>query len=225
MGNLSLWILMLCVSLLCLGHGLSASLVSVEANAAEFGTDVTGFVMAGYSAGLLISTFVTPRLVKSVGHVRTFSGLASIVSTAVLLFPLWVDPIFWFVLRLISGLCVSGMYIVCESWLNTASSNKNRGQMLSVYMIVTYGALGAVIGFMMWIWFSVMVVLLGAELNAEIEHQTARDSTTGPELPLGARGAVMADNVGRAFHIGKFKDQAIDDGRRQVQRVRGILRR
>ena len=90
---------------------------------------------------------------------------------------------------------------------------------------VTYGALGAVIGFMMWIWFSVMVVLLGAELNAEIEHQTARDSTTGPELPLGARGAVMADNVGRAFHIGKFRDQAIDDGRRQVQRVRGILRR
>ena len=64
-----------------------------------------------------------------------------------------------------------------------------------------------------------------ARLNAEIEHQTARDSTTGPELPLGARGAVMADNVGRAFHIGKFKDQAIDDGRRQVQRVRGILRR
>lgn len=90
---------------------------------------------------------------------------------------------------------------------------------------VTYGALGAVIGFMMWIWFSIMVVLLGAELNAEIEHQTARDSTTGPELPLGARGAVMADNVGRAFHIGKFRDQAIDDGRRQVERVRGILRR
>lgn len=90
---------------------------------------------------------------------------------------------------------------------------------------VTYGALGAVIGFMLWIWFSVMVVLLGAELNAEIEHQTARNSTTGPELPLGARGAVMADNVGRAFHIDKFKDQAIEDGRRQVQRVRGILRR
>ncbi|MES3026573.1 MAG: YihY/virulence factor BrkB family protein [Pseudomonadota bacterium] len=92
---------------------------------------------------------------------------------------------------------------------------------------VTYGALGAVIGFMMWIWFSVMVVLLGAELNAEIEHQTARDSTTGPEQPLGARGAVMADNVGRAFHVnfGKLRDQAMDDGRRQVQRVRGILKR
>ena len=143
MANFSLWTLLVSAALLCLGHGLSGSLVSVEANAAEFGTDVTGFVMAGYSAGLLISTFITPRLVKSVGHVRTFAGLASIVSTAVLLFPLWVDPLFWFVLRLISGLCVSGMYIVCESWLNTASSNRNRGQMLSIYMIVTYGSLGA----------------------------------------------------------------------------------
>ncbi len=143
MANFSLWTLLVSAALLCLGHGLSGSLVSVEANAAAFGTDVTGFVMAGYSAGLLISTFITPRLVKSVGHVRTFSGLASIVSTAVLLFPLWVDPIFWFMLRLISGLCVSGMYIVCESWLNTASSNRNRGQMLSIYMIVTYGSLGA----------------------------------------------------------------------------------
>lgn len=63
----------------------------------------------------------------------------------------------------------------------------------------TYGSLGAVIGFMMWIWFSVMVVLLGAELNAEIEHQTALDSTTGPEKPLGQRGATMADTVGLAL--------------------------
>ncbi len=142
MANFSLWILMVCVAMLCLGHGLSGSLVSVESNAAEFGTDVTGFVMAGYSAGLLISTFLTPRLVKSVGHVRAFAGLASTVSTAVLLIPLWVDPLFWFLMRVISGLCVSGMFIVCESWLNSASSNRNRGQMMSVYMIVTYGALG-----------------------------------------------------------------------------------
>jgi membrane protein len=59
----------------------------------------------------------------------------------------------------------------------------------------TYGSLGAVIGFMTWIWMSVMVVLVGAELNAELEHQTARDSTVGPERPLGARGATKADEV------------------------------
>lgn len=60
----------------------------------------------------------------------------------------------------------------------------------------TYGSLGAVIGFMMWLYFSAQVVLLGAELNSEIEHQTAKDTTVGPERPLGARGAVMADTVG-----------------------------
>jgi membrane protein len=60
----------------------------------------------------------------------------------------------------------------------------------------TYGSLGAVVGLMIWLWISTIVVLLGAELNAEIEHQTARDSTVGEEKPLGARGAVMADTVG-----------------------------
>ena len=60
----------------------------------------------------------------------------------------------------------------------------------------TYGALGAVVGLMMWMWLSAIVVLVGAELNAEIEHQTSRDSTVGTEKPLGSRGAVMADTVG-----------------------------
>jgi membrane protein len=60
----------------------------------------------------------------------------------------------------------------------------------------TYGSLGAVIGFMMWIWVSVLIVLVGAKLNAEIEHQTARDSTEGLEKPMGRRGAVVADTVG-----------------------------
>jgi membrane protein len=62
----------------------------------------------------------------------------------------------------------------------------------------TYGALGAVIGLMMWMWLSAVIGLLGAKLNAEIEHQTAVDTTIGPPKPLGNRGAVMADTVGRA---------------------------
>ena len=61
----------------------------------------------------------------------------------------------------------------------------------------TYGSLGAVIGFMTWMWLSIIVVLLGAKLNAEIEHQTARDTTTGQPKPLGVRGATMADTIGR----------------------------
>jgi membrane protein len=62
----------------------------------------------------------------------------------------------------------------------------------------TYGALGAVIGLMMWMWLSAVIVLVGAKLNAEIEHQTAEDTTVGAPKPLGSRGAVMADTVGRA---------------------------
>jgi membrane protein len=60
----------------------------------------------------------------------------------------------------------------------------------------TYGSLGAVIGFMTWIWLSAIVILIGAELDAEMEHQTARCSTTGPPKPLGARHATMADTIG-----------------------------
>jgi membrane protein len=72
------------------------------------------------------------------------------------------------------------------SWYLTSFANYN----------ATYGSLGAAVGLMIWLWISTIVVLLGAELNAEIEHQTARDSTIGPEKPLGARIAVMADTVG-----------------------------
>ncbi len=60
----------------------------------------------------------------------------------------------------------------------------------------TYGSLGAVIGFMLWMWLSVVILIVGVELNAEMEHQTARDSTTGEPRPMGERGATMADTLG-----------------------------
>jgi membrane protein len=63
----------------------------------------------------------------------------------------------------------------------------------------TYGSLGAAIGLMMWMWMSAIIVLCGAELNSEIEHQTARDTTVGHPKPLGGRGAAMADTLGPAI--------------------------
>jgi membrane protein len=62
----------------------------------------------------------------------------------------------------------------------------------------TYGTLGAVIGFMMWTWLSVVILIVGAELNAEMEHQTAKDTTVGAPQPIGARGAEVADTLGRS---------------------------
>ena len=61
----------------------------------------------------------------------------------------------------------------------------------------TYGSLGAVIGLLIWTWISMIVIIMGAEINAEMEHQTARDSTTGMPQPIGARGAQVADTLGR----------------------------
>ena len=62
----------------------------------------------------------------------------------------------------------------------------------------TYGPLGAVVVFLMWLYISAFVVLLGAELNSELERQTKRDTTTGAEKPLGQREATSADTVGPA---------------------------
>ncbi|MQW88163.1 YihY/virulence factor BrkB family protein [Sinorhizobium saheli] len=62
----------------------------------------------------------------------------------------------------------------------------------------TYGAMGALIGFMLWIWVSTMIIIVGAELNAELEHQTARDSTTGPPKKMGKRDAYVADTIGES---------------------------
>ena len=62
----------------------------------------------------------------------------------------------------------------------------------------TYGSLGAVIGFMVWLWLSTIIVLVGGEVNAEMEHQTAEDTTEGGKKPMGARGAKVADEIGGA---------------------------
>lgn len=75
------------------------------------------------------------------------------------------------------------------SWYVTSFDSYNR----------IYGSLGAAVGFMTWTWISVVVVLLGAEINSEMEHQTARDTTVGPEKPLGARGAFVADHIGEGI--------------------------
>lgn len=79
-------------------------------------------------------------------------------------------------------LAVSGLF----SWYAASFGNFNE----------TYGSLGAVIGFMTWLWISAIVILLGAEIDAEMEHQTERDTTTGAPKPMGMRGARMADTVG-----------------------------
>lgn len=136
----STWALMLGVSLLMLGDGLQSTLIGVRASMEAFSTTTTGLLMSAFFVGFLGGSLFTPRMVARVGHIRVFGALASLASAAVLVHGVFVTPLAWTFLRLVSGLCFAGLYIVAESWLNERASNENRGKLLSVYMLVTYSS-------------------------------------------------------------------------------------
>lgn len=97
--------------------------------------------MSGYFLGFLAGSTLTSRIVAQVGHIRVFAALASLASSMVLLHPVFIDPWLWFGMRLVSGFCIAGLFIVAESWLNDSASNATRGQLLSLYMVITTGAM------------------------------------------------------------------------------------
>ncbi len=136
------WALLLGFGILMLGDGLQGTLLAVRATREGFPTAVTGLVMSSFYAGFLGGTLWAPGIVKRVGHIRVFAALAALASASILLHAAWVHPASWFALRLMSGFCFSGLYIVAESWLNDSTSNQTRGQLLSVYMVITYLAIG-----------------------------------------------------------------------------------
>ena len=75
-------------------------------------------------------------MIRRVGHIRSFAALGSIVSAALILFPVIVDPIAWGILRVAIGFCISAVYVTAESWLNNSVNNDNRGKTLSIYLVV-----------------------------------------------------------------------------------------
>jgi MFS family permease len=137
------WPLLLGMGILMLGAGLQSTLLGVRATIEEFPTPVTGVIMSCYYVGYLAGTLLAPRLLRRVGHVRVFATLAALASIAVLIHGTWVHPIPWAVMRLLSGVCFAGIYVVAESWLNHRASRTNRGSLLAIYMLVLYVGLGS----------------------------------------------------------------------------------
>jgi MFS family permease len=131
----------LALSVLMVGFGLLMSLLGVRGTE-EFSTTVVGLAGSVHYAGFLIGAIVAPRLVGSVGHIRVYSALASAGAVVALLFPLLVHPAAWVAIRLILGLCISGMYVVAESWLNAVASNATRGKLLAIYLVTVNLAVG-----------------------------------------------------------------------------------
>jgi MFS family permease len=137
------WPLLLGMGVLMLGAGLQSTLLGVRATLEGFPTPVTGMVMSCYYVGYLLGTVAAPRLLRQIGHIRVFAALAAVASAATLVQALFVNPFAWGAMRLMTGLCFAGIYVVAESWLNDRASRANRGRLLAVYMLVLYIGLGA----------------------------------------------------------------------------------
>lgn len=135
----STWTLFTGIAMIMLGNGLQGSLLGIRASMEGFSTTMTGLIMTGYFAGFLGGSLLVPRWVRNVGHIRVFAALASLASVSILVHAVFVHEQLWILMRFLTGFCYAGLYIVAESWLNEAATNKNRGQLLSLYMIITYG--------------------------------------------------------------------------------------
>ena len=136
------WALFLGMGFIMLAHGYQGSLLGVRAVQEDFSLVATGFMMSGYYVGYFIGAKTIPGFILRVGHIRVFAAFASIASIVILMHSILIHPFTWFILRVVTGISMVSIYTIAESWLNDRSSNKNRGSVLSIYMIVLYGSMG-----------------------------------------------------------------------------------
>ena len=136
------WALFFGFGIICLAHGLQGTLIGVRSVLEGFSFFSTGLIVAGYYVGYLTGSVFIPIFLKRVGHIRVFAALASLASIAILLHTVFLDPYSWFFIRILTGVSLSGIYIIMESWLNDKSTNETRGQLLSIYMIITFVFVG-----------------------------------------------------------------------------------
>ena len=137
------WAILLGIGFMMLANGLQGTLLGVRAGIEGFSTFTTGIVMSGYFIGVFVGSFVAPKLVQRVGHIRVFSALASLASISILFHGVYIDPWLWMAMRVITGISFAGFYVVTESWLNDRASNETRGKVLSIYMVIVTAGMGA----------------------------------------------------------------------------------
>ena len=203
------------VAMLIVGISLLFSVVGLRAGMAEFSTVVTGLITSAYFAGYVAGVLVCPALISRVGHIRAYAAMASMASTMPILHALWIDPWFWGALRFVAGVCLVGLYIVIESWLNTLAPKDQRGRVFSIYLFVSFMALalgqwlilvGDAMGFVP---FAMVSVLLSfALLPITLAPVTQPDAVEPPRLsisslwlatPLGVSGAFASGLISSAF--------------------------
>ncbi len=127
-----------------IGNGFLTTLTTLRLDAAGASPQVIGWVSSAYFIGLGVGALVNDRLLLAIGHIRAYGSFASLLAVSVLLQGMLVEPVTWFVLRLVAGWATVGVFLVIESWLLTAGDDRLRGRLLALYMIVVFasGAIG-----------------------------------------------------------------------------------
>ncbi len=135
------WALFLGIGTIMIAHGLQMQVMGIRSVNENFNLITTGIFMSGYFVGYFLGSQTTPKLVQKVGHIRVFAAFASLASLSALVAAIYVNPFMWTLSRFLTGISLVSCYIVAESWLNDRATNKNRGQLLSAYMIILFGGL------------------------------------------------------------------------------------
>lgn len=133
----SLFSLLLGTAILLSGIGLLSTLLGVRGTLEGFSQSGMGVVMSAYFAGFVVGTRAVPRIIRRVGHIRAFAAMAAVAAATAISHALFITPAAWVALRAVMGLCVVGLYMVIESWINSAAPNNRRGQVLATYMTIT----------------------------------------------------------------------------------------
>ena len=236
---LTSWALFLGIALMMLGNGLQASLLGLRAASEGFATGTTGLVMSCYFLGFLAGSALVPRIVQNVGHVRVFSALASLASISALIHGVFIEPLTWAGMRLLTGFCYAGLYIVAESWINDRATNETRGQLLSFYMVTILGGLacGQLLlnvatpdGILLFVLSSVLVSLALVPISLTAGPAPAFDAPSKVSLielyrmsPLGILGAGATGMAhGIMFGMGAVYAERIGLSVREVSLFMGV---
>ena len=132
------WALFIGIGVMMIAHGLQMQVMGIRSVLEDFSVFTTGIFMSGYYVGYFVGSRTTPNFVSKVGHIRVFAAFASLASLSALVAVVYVNPFMWTISRFITGISLVSCYVVTESWLNDRATNKNRGQLLSTYMMVIY---------------------------------------------------------------------------------------
>lgn len=135
--------LLLGIGILLVGMGLLGTLLALRARLEGFSEGTVGVVMSAYFLGFVGGTYVCPALIRRVGHIRAFAAMGTVVAAVAPLHVLFVHPLAWLVLRVVNGVCIVGLYMAMESWLNVLAPNESRARLIGVYTSVTLLAMGA----------------------------------------------------------------------------------